>query len=197
MTGESEKRSQAGHHAALIGRVAADRDREAFTVLFDFFAPRVKGYLLRIGCSDAMAEEVTQDAMVALWHKAHLFDPAKSSPATWLFRIARNRRIDLLRRDRSHLLDPEEPMLQPQAAVPLDSAYDAIRRDETVRGALKALPEEQLGLIRLAFFENKSHSEIAEETGLPLGTVKSRIRLAFSKLRRTLEQAGHDPQDMI
>lgn len=194
---EPEEKSPTQQHARLIERVAAERDKEAFSILFDFYAPRVKGYLLRMNTQEAIAEEVAQDAMIALWHKGHLFDASKSSPATWIYRIARNRRIDLLRRDRSHLLDPEEPMLQPQPAPSLEAEYDAHRRDEIVRSAMKALPEAQFNLIKLAFFENKSHSEIAQDTGLALGTVKSRIRLAFSKLRRTIEDLGQDPDTML
>jgi RNA polymerase sigma-70 factor (ECF subfamily) len=176
--------------AELAARVAQHRDREAFARLFDHFAPRLNGYLQRLGADASTAEEITQDVMSTLWRKAALFDPAKSSLSTWLYRVARNRRIDGLRRDRADALEPSEPMLQPAAAPdPLDQ-LDAGRREEAIRLALEGLPEEQLGLVRLAFFEAMSHSEIAARTGLPLGTVKSRLRLAFTRLRRTLEASG-------
>lgn len=179
--------SQSEEFAALMRAVAASQDRAAFARLFDHFAPRIKSYLLRLGASDALSEELTQDVMLTLWRKADLFDPQKSSVGTWLFRIARNRRIDALRRDRSADLDPNEPMLIPEAAPKADDVYDSAKRDERIRVAMKDLPEEQLGLIKMAFFSGLSHSQIAEETGIPLGTVKSRIRLAFGRLRRTLE----------
>ncbi|MEL6436675.1 MAG: sigma-70 family RNA polymerase sigma factor [Pseudomonadota bacterium] len=175
------------HFAALAHAVATNRDQKAFGELFDFFAPRLKTYLRRLGLDDAAAEDLAQDVMVVLWHKAHLFDPSKSSLSTWLFRVARNRRIDVLRRDKSDLLDPDEPMLRPSEETPADKLMDAEQRDERVRLAMKSLPEEQIELVRMAFFFGHSHSQIAEETGLPLGTVKSRIRLAFGRLRRMLE----------
>lgn len=177
--------------ARLATLVAARRDRQAFARLFDHFAPRIAAYLQRLGLARDRADEITQDVMVVLWHKAALFDPAKSSLATWLFRVARNRRIDAARRDRSHLLDPDDPIFQPEPEQSPDDAMDARTREERVREAMSALPEEQLELVRLAFFIGLSHSQIAERCGLPLGTVKSRIRLAFTRLRRALEE---DPQ---
>ncbi len=183
-TAMSEQHKQ---FAALARRVSADRDRVAFTTLFDHFAPRIKAYLRRLGMDDGSAEDLAQEVMIVLWHKAHLFDPSKSSLSTWLFRVARNRRIDAVRRDRSSLLDPDDPMLQPEGDEAADDAMDAEQRDARVRAAMEDLPEEQVQLVRMAFFLGLSHSQIAEETGLPLGTVKSRIRLAFGRLRRVLE----------
>jgi RNA polymerase sigma-70 factor (ECF subfamily) len=179
------------HFAELVRLVAAGRDRRAFGELFDHFAPRLNGYLRKLGLEEGQAEDVTQDVMIVLWHKASLFDPAKSSLATWLFRIARNRRIDLLRRDRSHLLDPEDPIFRPDEPEPADQQIDSQTRDERVRRAMERLPPEQAELIGYAFFLGLSHSRISEKTGLPVGTVKSRIRLAFSKLRHLLDA---DPQ---
>ena len=173
--------------AVLAARVAQGRDKEAFAELFDYFAPRVKAYLRRLNLDDSAAEDLAQEVMIVLWHKAHLFDPAKSSLGTWLFRVARNRRIDVIRRDKSGLLDPDEPMLQPSGEEPADEQMDAEQRDERVRSAMASLPEEQIELVRLAFFLGLSHSQISDKTGLPLGTVKSRIRLAFGRLRKVLE----------
>jgi RNA polymerase sigma factor (sigma-70 family) len=175
--------------AAWVADVAERRDREAFTRLFDHFAPRLNAYLMRLGTDAALAEEIVQDVMATLWRKAQLFDPAKSSLSTWLYRIARNRRIDLARRDKGDF-DPEEPMLQPAATPDLDKLMDVQQRDEAVHVALLTLPAEQLDLVKLAFFEGLSHSQISEATGVPLGTVKSRIRLAFTRLRRMLEAEG-------
>ncbi len=175
--------------AAWVADVAERRDRGAFTRLFDHFAPRLKAYLIRLGTDAALSEEIVQDVMATLWRKAQLFDPAKSSLSTWLYRIARNRRIDLARREKGEL-DPDEPMLQPAQSPDLDSLMDVQQREEVVRAALTTLPAEQLTLVKLAFFEGLSHSQISETTGLPLGTVKSRIRLAFTRLRRMLEAEG-------
>lgn len=173
--------------ARLARAVADDRDKAAFAELFDHFAPRIKSYLQRLGMENAQAEELTQEVMIVLWHKAALFDAAKSSLATWLFRVARNRRIDALRRDKSGLLDETDPALQPARPEAVDDLIGADQRDERIRHAMRQLPSEQLELIRLAFFIGLSHSQIADETGLPLGTVKSRIRLAFGRLRKAIE----------
>jgi RNA polymerase sigma factor (sigma-70 family) len=132
-----------------------------------------------------------QDVMLTLWRKAGLFDPAKSSVTTWLYRIARNRRIDGIRRDRMDYVDPMDMALDEVADdIAPDHALDIQQREDILRAAIRELPEEQLSLVRLAFFESLSHSLIAERTGLPLGTVKSRIRLAFARLRRVLETQG-------
>lgn len=184
-TGMKEAPQQ--EHARLAARIALSRDREAFAALFDHFAPRLNGYLQRLGMEKGAAEDLVQEVMVVLWHKADLFDPQKSSLATWLFRIARNRRIDALRRDRSHLIDPEDPIFQPDEEEAADVGMDSRLRDDRVRKAIGALPPEQVELIGLAFYKGLTHSQIAEQTGLPLGTVKSRIRLAFARLRRAIE----------
>lgn len=179
-------------HAALILAVAANRDRRAFADLFDFYAPRIEGWLIRAGVERTLAEEICQDTMTTLWRKAALYDPAKATPATWLYRIARNRRIDLARRDRVTLMEPGDAAFDivDENAVDPDRTVDARDREDALRTALAQLPAEQLELVRMAFFESLSHSVIAERTGLPLGTVKSRIRLAFGRLRKTLESAG-------
>ena len=171
----------------LIVQVAANRDKSAFIALFDHFAPRLKGYLMQQGADAGSAEEITQDVMVTLWRKADLFDPSRSSASTWLYRIARNRRIDRLRRQRTADLDPEEPALQPAPAPDVTVEMDARLREERVRAALENLPDEQKQVVKEAFFTGLSHAEIAERTGLPLGTVKSRIRLAFGRLRQMVE----------
>ncbi|WP_417692370.1 sigma-70 family RNA polymerase sigma factor [Roseibium sp.] len=175
------------YHSELIVKVAETRDKAAFADLFDHFAPRLKGYLMQKGADAAQAEEVVQDVMTTLWRKAHMFDPQKSSASTWLYRVARNRRIDLLRRDKSADMDTDDPSLQPEAPPDVSTAMDARLRESRVRLALKALPPEQEAVVRLAFFTGLSHSEIADRIELPLGTVKSRIRLAFSRLRSALE----------
>lgn len=180
------------HFAALVLAVARNRDQGAFSELFDFFAPRLKSFLMRQSAGVMEAEEVVQEVMVILWQKAHLYDPEKSSLSTWLFRIARNRRIDAARRQRTGTLDAHEPLLLPAAPPAPDDLVENGDREQIVRTALAKLPVEQVTLIRMAFFFGQSHSEISAATGLPLGTVKSRIRLAFGKLRALLEEGGVD-----
>lgn len=173
--------------ADLVELVARTRDRQAFIRLFDHYAPRINSYLMRLGTENGVAEELTQEVMVTLWRKAELFDRTKSSVGTWLFRIARNRRIDALRRDRLSDVDQNDPAFLPSSPEDADTIIDTGRREDRVRLAIRTLPPEQHQLVDLAFFKGLSHSQIAEETGLPLGTVKSRIRLAFTRLRRIIE----------
>jgi RNA polymerase sigma-70 factor (ECF subfamily) len=183
--------ARAAEWARLVEKVALHRDRDAFTTLFDHFAPRIEMHLQRLGLDAAQAEEIAQEVMVTLWRKANLFDPAKSSLSTWLYRVARNRRIDLTRRDRTDFVDPQSPAILDIAAEgQIDQTFDGQQRDDIVRRLVTELPSEQLGLVQLAFYEGLSHSQIAERTGIPLGTVKSRLRLAFTRLRRGLEAAG-------
>ena len=176
--------------ADLVMAVATKRDRTAFARLFDFYAPRVYAYLLRLRLEPGVADELTQDVMTTLWQKAELFDRTKSSVGTWLFRIAHNRRIDVHRRGREDTVPEPRPTDTPDPSPAPDDSLDMSQREASIRAALRLLPEEQLDLIRLAFFEGLSHGDIASQTGLPLGTVKSRLRLAFSRLRQALEQGG-------
>lgn len=173
--------------ADCMEAVAARQDKAAFATLFDYFAPRLKGYLMKLGAGDALAEELAQEVMITLWRKAGQFDRRQSSVSTWLYTIARNRRIDVLRREKFPNYDPEDPLLLPSEAEQPDDAVAAGEREVKVRAALETLPDEQAELIKLAFFKGWSHSEIAEKQNLPLGTVKSRLRLAFRKLKTGLE----------
>jgi RNA polymerase sigma factor (sigma-70 family) len=173
----------------LIARVARHQDRAAFAALFDHFAPRVKAYLMRLGADDGGAEELAQEVLLAVWRRAASFNPALASVGTWVFTIARNKRIDRLRRERRPELDPDDPALVPDPAVGADVALDHAQTGGRLRAAIGSLPEEQAQLLRMAYFEDKSHRAIAAETRLPLGTVKSRIRLALIRLRAALEGA--------
>jgi RNA polymerase sigma factor (sigma-70 family) len=167
--------------AALLLRVRDSQDRAAFAVLFRHFAPRVKGFLIKSGASPSLAEEVAQEAMAVLWQKAHLFDPARASVATWVFTIARNRRIDALRKSRRP--EPEDLPWGPEPERDQAEALEMQQETDRLGDALARLPEKQRVLIERAYFGDLSHSEIAAETGLPLGTIKSRIRLALERLR--------------
>lgn len=185
--GDTLAETDRARFADLLVRVATHQDRTAYAELFGYYAPRVKSYLLRLGADNAQAEEITQDVMVTVWRKAQLFDRAQASVSTWIFRIARNRRIDVFRRTRKPDLDPEEPMILPSAAEAPDARIEIMETETRVRAAMKDLPEEQLLLLRMAFYEGLSHREIADKLDVPLGTVKSRIRLAFGKMKARLE----------
>lgn len=183
MSGEAEDELA---HDRLIEAVALRRDREAFARLFEHFAPRLKAWLMKSGATAAAAEDFAQDAMLTVWRKAELFDSRKARAATWIFTIARNRRLDMLRRDARALPTPEiEPTadetMRPDAILAM--ADDARR----VREALSRLNPDQVEVLRQAFFMDSPHSEIARRLDLPLGTVKSRIRNAMIKLRTILE----------
>src|SRR5271169_5504031 len=180
----------AGELDELLTAVGTDRDGEAFTALFDHFGPRVHAQMLRLGLAPFAAADVTQDVMETIWRKAHLFDRRKAAAATWVFHIARNRRIDVRRRSRESNYASDDFLAIPDPAEPSDNCLDAARREKCVRAALGVLPQEQFTLVKLAFFDGLSHSTIAERMKLPLGTVKSRLRLAFSRLRRFLHDAG-------
>ena len=172
----------------LIVAIGQSRDRQAFSAVFAHFAPRIKAYLMRTGCEATAAEEVVQEAMVALWRRADRFDPSQANASTWVFTIARNKRIDMLRRERRPEIDPEDPALVRDPEVPADRTIESAQESDRVRSAMAALPAEQGDLLRMAYYEDKAHSVIAQEKGLPLGTVKSRIRLAMARLRKSLSE---------
>lgn len=175
---------------ALIKRIA-QRDRAAFGELFAAFAPRVKSYLLKLGSDAAAAEELAQEAMLSVWRRAETYDPSKGAGSTWIFVIARNCRIDALRKERLDLVYDES-----QGADHADESDDQHKQlsdaqiGATVRAAMAELSPEQQDVVRLSYFEDRPHSEIAASLGLPLGTVKSRLRLAMLHLRSRLEKVS-------
>ncbi|MDK3018591.1 sigma-70 family RNA polymerase sigma factor [Pseudodonghicola flavimaris] len=161
------------------------RDRQAFGMLFDHFAPRLKAMLIRGGLRDGSAEDVVQDVMLAVWHKAAQFDPHRAEASAWIYRIARNRQIDLIRRRPPPAPEdlPEIESGDPDAAQILALDQEGAR----LRAALSALNPDQSTVLQQAFFEELPHSEISQISGLPLGTIKSRIRLGLDRLRRELK----------
>lgn len=170
---------------AWFTAVGIRRDRQAFEALFHHFAPKIKRYLLRQGAPEHHAEELAQETMVQIWRKAHQYDPAKAVPGAWVYRVARNLRIDRLRRQRFYEVDLDQVAEQADEAQDHDRATDRID-GEQIRARVAALPSEQREIVNLAYFEGLSQSEIAARLDLPLGTVKSRLRLAFGKLRKAL-----------
>ncbi len=169
----------------LLTAVAEGRDHAAFAQLFGQFAPRLEAWLRRLGAAAPLAEDVTQDVMLALWQRAGQFDATRATASTWIFSIARNRLIDAFRRSRA------EPECNAQSIV-LAAADDAEDRfyltelERNLRQAVASLPSEQNRLIAQGYFGQKSQTALADELDLPLGTVKSRQRLALGKLRRLL-----------
>jgi RNA polymerase sigma-70 factor, ECF subfamily len=173
-----------------IEAIARDQDRTAFAELFNHFAPRVKAFMRRNGSTEQQAEDIAQEAMLAVWRKASLYNPSASGAATWIFTIARNLRIDAVRREsRGGAIRVEEVEAEYEVddAPPADLRLAAAQSEARLREALTTLPHEQLKVIELSFFEEKAHSEIAETLRIPLGTVKSRVRLAMKRLRALLE----------
>jgi RNA polymerase sigma-70 factor (ECF subfamily) len=168
-----------------IRRIRNEQDQSAFAELFRHFAPRVKSFLLKSGASITLAEECTQEVMAAVWQKSHLFDPARASVATWIFTIARNRKIDMLRKSRHP--EPEDLTWGPEAEPDQEDVLSLQQETERLGEAMAQLPEKQRELVEKAYFGDLSHSEIAAQTGLPLGTIKSRIRLALERLRHEMK----------
>jgi RNA polymerase sigma factor (sigma-70 family) len=172
----------------LLVRVGRDRDKSAFAELFDYFAPRVKSFLLRFGTDMSLAEEIAQEAMIMVWRRAETYDPRQSAASTWIFTIARNKRIDRLRRENRPLPDMTDPAVMPESIETGEIQVARMQQEKKIRHALKNLPEEQAKMIFSAYYEEKSHREIAEESGVALGTVKSRIRLALNRMRAQIDK---------
>ena len=171
----------------LVTRVARHRDREAFGSLFQEYAPRIKRLMMRQGADPETAEEIAQEALLTVWRKADLFAANKGKASTWIFTIARNLRIDRLRRERVWQVTELEPVLEEDTeGVAPDDAADSRQKSARVREMLTQLPDEQRVVVSMSFLDGLSHSEIAEKLELPLGTIKSRIRLACKKLRESL-----------
>ena len=176
---------------SLLEAIAEQRSREAFAELFRMMAPRLKAYVMRAGAPADAAEEMAQEAMLSIWRKAGSFDPSKAAASTWIFTIVRNKRIDMLRRQaRPELREEDFLHLDTDPPQP-DDALDAGEMAAMLRKRLSELPDEQARVIEMAYFEDKSHRAIADELDLPLGTVKSRIRLALARIKQSL--AGQKP----
>ncbi len=173
---------------SLIADIALNQDRAAFEALFVRFGPRIKGMMLKSGASEDVAEDLVQDVMMTVWRKAALYAPDRGNVSTWIFTIARNARIDKLRRQ------PTQPYIDVETVTLESDAPDAeevvigSQHDSIVREAVALLPKEQKTVIQMAFTDYKPQSEIARELDLPIGTVKSRMRLAYQKLKEHLEE---------
>lgn len=170
----------------LVLKVAESRDKQAFRLLFSHFAPRIKSFLLKQKVSDEIAEDLTQEVMVTLWQKAHMFDPAKARLSTWIFRIARNKFIDKVRRKKYVEVDVDNHIQMMEAPEKTDTGVIQNQDKTRITLAMETLKPELRSVIELSFYQDLSHSQISAQLGLPLGTVKSRMRVAFQRLRAEL-----------
>jgi RNA polymerase sigma-70 factor, ECF subfamily len=186
VTMSDERRAAANDAAEWIKAIALRQDRAAFASLFDSFAPRIKSMLMRSGATADAAEDLAQEALLTVWRKAAYFTPERASAAAWIYTIARNLRVDRLRDDKRAAQYAPLEMTGPEAPESPDDALSASERDERVRSALKQLSQEQMRVVQLSFFEGRAHGDIAARLNLPLGTVKSRVRLAMARLRNLL-----------
>lgn len=174
-------------YARRLARIAAERDVAAFAELFDHFAPRIKSFMMRKGASDQLAEDLVQETMIAVWTKAGLYSAERGSAATWIFTIARNLRIDRIRRESSAHFTDLDGFDQADDAPLADDLLSRGQENGRVASALERIPSEQREILILSYVEDVPQSEIAERLNLPLGTVKSRMRLAYRRLRKLLE----------
>jgi RNA polymerase sigma-70 factor (ECF subfamily) len=173
--------------ADLLQQVALHRDVDAFRQLYQTYAPRVKSYMMRQGADPNTAEELAQETLLTVWRKAGLYSGEKGSATTWIFTIARNLRIDRLRREVPWQELPEGHDETASSDVLPDEAVSEVERRDRVQTAMSGLPDDQLEVVTLSYVDGLSHSEIAEKLNLPLGTVKSRMRLAYQKIREAVE----------
>jgi RNA polymerase sigma factor (sigma-70 family) len=181
----SKTEPEYSQQTAWMIAVRDDRDHQAFGALFDFFAPRLKGFIMRTGTSAHQAEEIVQDVMLTVWRKAALFDPHRAQVSAWIYQIARNRQVDILRKERRPV--PEE-LHEPEGAEPDASQVLALEQEtDRLKTALARLKDEQREIVEKAYLGELTHQEISKQTGLPLGTVKSRIRLGLDRLRHELK----------
>ncbi len=187
MTETSAPNARGDQFVGFLTRIAESKDRIAFAAVFDHFAPRVKSFMMRKGSNAEQAEDLVQETMIAVWSKAAMFSTEKGSVSTWIFTIARNLRIDKLRRERAQLYTDLEDFDAPDMSTGAEEALGRSQEDNHVVQALAQIPMEQRDLLILSFVEDVPQSEIALRLGIPLGTVKSRMRLGYQRLRKILE----------
>jgi len=186
----------AGHPAAqpsdvaLVQAISASRDRAAFQLLFVRYAPRLKAHFAQAGRSGTQAEDLVQDVMLSVWSHAESYRPELASVSTWIFRIARNRFIDVVRKQRHIAIEPEVAEALPDAAHDLDDSLATQQLSARVEAVLLELPVEQVEVVRASYFQHESASQTAARLGIPIGTVKSRLRAALSQLQRRVFDAG-------
>lgn len=176
--------------AGCIRRIAEDGDKAAFALLFRHFAPRVKSYLIGRGASDSQAEDAAQEAMATLWHRAAMYDPAKAAASTWIFTIARNKFLDAVRKQARP--EPEAMPEEPETSESTEEQVMVSQDQAMLRAALAKLPAKQREMVERAYLGELTHAEISDLTDLPLGTIKSRIRLGLERLRHEIAPSMKD-----
>jgi RNA polymerase sigma-70 factor (ECF subfamily) len=186
---EEQEKSDAARINTLMAAVAKSRDVEAFEAVYSHFSPRVRSYMVRLTKGNrVLAEELTQETMMKVWHKAELFDPSKAQASTWIFTIARNRMIDAMRRGARAEFDVNDPAFVPDQIEAADAAIERRQDAQRLQQAMVTLKGKYIEVLRMSFFDGLTHPIIAQKLDLPLGTVKSRIRLACEKLRMALQE---------
>ena len=171
--------------SAMLAEMAVTKDKSLYIKLYQHFAPKVKAYIIRLGVMEATAEELMQEAMLNMWRKSHLFQPEKSAASTWLFTLARNQSIDWMRKQKYPEYSLENMQDRSEEVSDADLGEKTVQ-SERIAQAISQLPESQAQVVYMSFFEGRSHSEIADRLMIPLGSVKSRIRLAADKLKVAL-----------
>jgi RNA polymerase sigma-70 factor, ECF subfamily len=187
LAGTTERLSHVTVEADLLSRVAESRDREAFAQLFDMYAPRVKSFMMRKGASAEQAEDLVQETMISVWSKAAMYVSDRGSVTTWIFTIARNLRIDRLRREKVNMFTDLDDFDAESDDTQQDDALGRLQEDSYVAKALAQIPAQQRELLILSYVEDMPQSEIAARLQIPLGTVKSRMRLAYRRMKKLLE----------
>ena len=171
----------------FIKEIGENQDRMAFSSIFKHFAPRLKSFFIKLGCTDTQAEEIIQEVMIAVWTKANTYNSSKSSVSTWIYTIAKNKRIDKIRKEKRHYTVDSDESLEIPCPSKQEEEILSSQLSKKISHSLKFLPKEQAELLKLSYFYEKTHSDIATDLKLPLGTVKSRIRLALSKMKNLVE----------
>lgn len=171
---------------ALLAAVSNERDIDAFEALYKYFTPKLRSYMLKLTKDQNVADELTQETFVAIWRKAAQFDPVRGHAATWIFTIARNLRIDAFRRGPRPDFDVNDPALVPAQPEAADIGYKRNHDAARLKNAIETLSQEQIDTVKMFYFEDMTHATIATKMNVPLGTVKSRIRMACQKLRYIL-----------
>ena len=173
--------------SSCLREIGLNQDKGAFSIIFRYFAPRLKSFFVKLGCTETQAEEIIQEVMISVWTKANTYNSEKSSVSTWIYTIAKNKRIDKIRKEKKHYAVDSDESLE----IPIPSKQEdeilASELSTKITNTLKFLPQEQAELLKQSYFYEKTHTDIANDLNIPLGTVKSRIRLALSKMKNLVE----------